>query len=131
MQRVARSLVAMSAVTVLAVGCGGQTVTDGSPEPAVAAAQYAADISEGIQTDAMMAHLTRLQEIADQHGGNRALGTPGYQASVDYVVNMLRDKGFEVQTPEFEVRIPFAEEPSVEPGVGEVITALAVAPPPR
>lgn len=126
MQRVARSLVAMSAVTVLAVGCGGQTVTDGSPEPAVAAAQYAADISEGIQTDAMMAHLTRLQEIADQHGGNRALGTPGYQASVDYVVNMLRDKGFEVQTPEFEVRIPFAEEPSVDVA-GTPVAALPMS----
>ena len=32
----------------------------------------------------------------------RAEGTPGYDASVDYVVKTLRDKGFDVQTPEFE-----------------------------
>ena len=34
--------------------------------------------------------------------GNRADGSPGYQASVDYVAQLLRDKGFEVETPEFE-----------------------------
>ena len=60
----------------------------------------------------MMAHLTKLQEIADAHDGNRALGTAGYDASVDYVAKALRDKGFDVQTPEFEVRLPFAEEPA-------------------
>ena len=61
----------------------------------------------------MMAHLPKLQEIADANGGNRALGTPGYDASVDYVANALRDKGFDVQTPEFEVRLPFADEPDL------------------
>ena len=64
----------------------------------------------------MMAHLTKLQEIADAHGGTRALGTPGYDASVDYVANALRDKGFDVQTPEFEVRLPFAEDPALTVG---------------
>ena len=65
-----------------------------------------------VNIDAMMAHLTKLQEIANANDGNRALGTAGYDASVDYVANALRDKGFDVQTPEFEVRLPFAEEPS-------------------
>ena len=64
----------------------------------------------------MMAHLTKLQEIADAHDGNRALGTAGYDASVDYVANALRDKGFDVQTPEFEVRLPFAEDPQLTVG---------------
>ncbi|MDQ2638426.1 MAG: M28 family peptidase, partial [Actinomycetota bacterium] len=36
--------------------------------------------------------------------------------SMDYVVDALRDKGFDVQTPEFEVRIPFAEEPALTVG---------------
>ncbi len=70
----------------------------------------------------MMAHLTKLQEIADAHDGNRALGTAGYDASVDYVAKALRDKGFDVQTPEFEVRLPFAEEPQLTVG-GATIAA--------
>lgn len=114
MQRTSRSLVAMLALTALVAGCGTDAAAPPTPQADVDAAGYAEEISQRLQTDAMMAHLTRLQEIADQHDGNRALGTAGYQASVDYIVNALRDKGFDVQTPEFEVRIPFAEEPTVE-----------------
>jgi aminopeptidase S len=47
-------------------------------------------------------HLQALQKIADQHGGNRATGTPGYNASADYVVGVLRDAGFKPSTPTFE-----------------------------
>jgi hypothetical protein len=36
-------------------------------------------------------HLKALQKIADEHGGTRAAGTPGYDASVEYVVGVLRD----------------------------------------
>ena len=50
----------------------------------------------------MYAHLRKLAEIADANNGSRAEGTPGYDASVDYVAQTLRDKGFDVQTPEFE-----------------------------
>lgn len=52
----------------------------------------------------MMSHLQKLQDIADAHGGNRAAGEPGYDASVDYVAGALRDKGFDAD-PEFEVRV--------------------------
>lgn len=102
---------ASAALVVGLSGCGKQ------PEPEsqtrTSAADYAGQISGRLSADAMMGHLTRLQEIADQHEGNRSMGTPGYQASVDYVANLLREKGFDVQTPEFEVRLPFAEEPDV------------------
>lgn len=60
-----------------------------------------------------MAHLTMLQHIADANGGNRAVGTPGYDASVDYVADALRSKGFDVQTPEFVLQLPFADPPEV------------------
>ena len=50
----------------------------------------------------MFVHLRKLQEIADANNGSRADGTPGYDASVDYVAKTLRDKGFDVETPEFE-----------------------------
>jgi Peptidase family M28 len=50
----------------------------------------------------LLRHLRALQKIADKHGGNRAAETPGYDASVDYVVGVLRDAGFKVSTPTFE-----------------------------
>lgn len=84
-----------------------------APAPAPPNAEYAGSLRDRVTADAMMAHLKKLQEIADAHDGTRAMGTPGYQASVDYVANTLRDKGFDVQTPEFEVRLPFAEDPAL------------------
>jgi Zn-dependent M28 family amino/carboxypeptidase len=81
--------------------------------PATPGTDFAAALQKRVTADAMMAHLKKLQEIANAHDGNRALGTAGYDASVDYVANTLRDKGFDVQTPEFEVRLPFADEPSL------------------
>jgi aminopeptidase S len=47
-------------------------------------------------------HLQALQKIADQNGGNRAAGTSGYDASVEYVVDVLRKAGFKASTPTFE-----------------------------
>ncbi|PEG42849.1 amidohydrolase [Mycolicibacterium agri] len=108
-------------VAVSFSGCGDKTAKEAASPPSstaasVAAAEYAAKLGKQVTGDALMAHLTKLQEIADEHGGNRALGTPGYDASADYVANALRDKGFDVQTPEFEVRLPFAEEPQLTVG---------------
>jgi Zn-dependent M28 family amino/carboxypeptidase len=73
-----------------------------------------------VSVDEMMVHLTNLQGIADANGDNRALGTPGYDASVDYVAQALRSHGFEVQTPEFEVRLPFAEKPVLTVGAASI-----------
>lgn len=120
-------LVALAAVAVVVLGgCGRDEREKPTPStpagPSAAATDFAQRLGDRVTVGAMSAHLTRLQKIADEHGGNRALGTPGYDASVDYVVNTLRDKGFEVETPEFEVRIPFAEEPSLTVG-GATIAA--------
>ena len=97
-----------------------QPATTTQTTPATPAAEFAATLQKRVTADAMMAHLKKLQEIANAHDGNRALGTPGYDASVDYVANTLRDKGFDVQTPEFEVHLPFADEPSVTVGGNKV-----------
>ena len=55
-------------------------------------------------------HLEALQAIADSNGGVRTAGTAGYEASVQYVAEQLRDLGYAVETPEFEMAT-FAEEP--------------------
>ncbi|MGD9618808.1 MAG: M28 family peptidase [Mycolicibacterium sp.] len=106
------------AVLALAVsglgGCG--VVTRPAPLPSAhpaAATEFADLLARRVAIDALVAHLEEFQEIADANGGNRSLGTPGYDASLDYVVNALRDKGFDVQTPEFEVRLPWTDEPSL------------------
>ena len=93
-----------------------------SSTAATAATDFAAALRKKVTADAMMVHLKKLQEIADANGGNRAIGTPGYDASIDYVANTLRDKGFDVQTPEFEVHLPFADAPSLTVG-GQTVTA--------
>ncbi|MFI6816192.1 M28 family metallopeptidase [Nonomuraea sp. NPDC050328] len=41
-------------------------------------------------------HLEKFQAIADANGGNRAVGTPGYAASSDYVAQTLRRAGYKV-----------------------------------
>ncbi|MBT2225629.1 M28 family metallopeptidase [Nonomuraea sp. NEAU-A123] len=41
-------------------------------------------------------HLDALQAIADANGGTRAAGTPGYDASRDYVAGKLRKAGYKV-----------------------------------
>jgi Iap family predicted aminopeptidase len=52
-------------------------------------------------------HLSALQRIADENGGNRAAGTPGYSASVDYVAERLREARWRVQVQ--EVPFPYFE----------------------
>jgi Zn-dependent M28 family amino/carboxypeptidase len=122
------SAVLMTVVVTAALGgCGGKSAKEASPPsspPAAsrAAAEFAATLRHRISVDALMGHLAKLQEFADAHDGNRALGSPGYDASVDYVTKALRDKGFDVQTPEFELRLPFAEEPQLTVG-GTTIAA--------
>jgi aminopeptidase S len=65
-------------------------------EPSVQ--QLAGEVSDATA----LKHLQALQKIADEHGGNRASGTAGYDASVDYVVGVLRRAGFKVSTPTYE-----------------------------
>jgi Zn-dependent M28 family amino/carboxypeptidase len=60
--------------------------------------------------DGAFRHIEELQRIADANNGNRALGTPGYDASVEYVARTLRDAGYAVETPEFPARSFSAQE---------------------
>ncbi|MBY4129644.1 M28 family peptidase [Rhodococcus fascians] len=94
------SLLAGSAVTVLILaGCSSTS----DEEPArVFATPDGPGLSEAVTEDALVGHLEELEAIAAAHDGNRAAGTAGYDASVDYVVSQLESAGFDVTTPEFE-----------------------------
>jgi hypothetical protein len=53
----------------------------------------------------LVAHLGALQRIADRAGGQRAAGTPGYAASVDYVAGVLRRAGWRVRLQDVPMKL--------------------------
>ncbi|MBO0681429.1 M20/M25/M40 family metallo-hydrolase [Mycolicibacterium sp. S2-37] len=91
-----RRLVAIAA-TVCAVALVASCSSPAPPPP-----PDPNELAARITADALYVHLDALQKIADANGGRRSEGTGGYDASVDYVANALRNKGFDVQTPEFD-----------------------------
>jgi len=62
-------------------------------------------------------HFDALAQIAQDNGGERAAGTSGYAASVDYVVEQLEALGFEVQRRPFEFTF-FDEQAPVSVAIG-------------
>jgi len=93
--------------------------------PGKQAADFAAALRHRVSTEAMVGHLTKLQDIANANHGTRAVGTPGFDASVDYVVGVLHNKGFDVRTPEFTTRIFQAQDPKLTVG-GSPVEAHAL-----
>jgi Zn-dependent M28 family amino/carboxypeptidase len=104
-------LVVVAAVVSVAVGCVPSD-TSKALTP-ISAPAFAAAMRARVSTDAMMTHLSKLQDIAAANHNTRAVGTPGYDASVDYVVGKLRDKGFDVQTVQFDARVFHSDPGSV------------------
>ncbi len=69
----------------------------------------------------MRGHLEQLQALADAHGGHRSTGSPGYEASVDYVADQLEAAGLavtrqEVSTPDGPTANVVAELAGADPG---------------
>ncbi|WP_016691595.1 M20/M25/M40 family metallo-hydrolase [Rhodococcus rhodochrous] len=96
-----RGAALIAAGVLLTAGCSEAEVEAPPVDPTA--------LADAVQLDAVTAHLTELERIAGENDGNRSLGTPGYDASVDYVAGALRDAGFDVQTPEFDTTL-FAVE---------------------
>jgi aminopeptidase S len=94
--RVTRALMGFG-IMVAVAACGSATTKPG----AVPDAPLAQQLSTAVSTAAAMTHLQALQKIADENGGNRAAGTRGYEASVEYVAGVLRGAGFAATTPAY------------------------------
>jgi hypothetical protein len=90
-----RAIAAVMAIAVTALASCSSTESPPAPD-------LPHDVAGRVSADGMYPHLRKLQEIADGNRGSRAEGTPGYNASVDYVVQVLKDRGFDVTTPEFD-----------------------------
>jgi aminopeptidase S len=75
------------------------------PSPATTPAPEltATAISERIGPDLLQGHLDAFQAIADDNGGNRATGTPGFERSVEYVIGALTDAEYEAERVAFDV----------------------------
>jgi Zn-dependent M28 family amino/carboxypeptidase len=79
------------------------------------------DLQDAVTADAIMDHLAELQKIADNNGGTRASGTPGYDASVDYIEDLLVAAGYDVTRQDFlfnrfsELSEPVFEQVSPNP----------------
>ncbi|CAF1039433.1 unnamed protein product [Adineta steineri] len=65
-----------------------------------------------INSTQLMFHLKKLQEIADNNGRTRALGTSGFKATVDYIETQLKSKtNFHIFKEEFAVPVSIRREP--------------------
>ncbi len=59
-------------------------------------------LTKAVTVNGILKHERALQRIANANGGNRAAGTPGYAASVDYVKGQLVRAGYDVKVQKFE-----------------------------
>ena len=93
----------LAAVWLLALAaCGPTTTPSGTPGPSSSAFASLGPLGQ-IDQDGIRADLEALESIAEANGGVRTAGTAGYEASVEYVAGQLRDLGYAVQTPSFEM----------------------------
>lgn len=60
-----------------------------------------AKLQECVTLAGVREHQAALQAIADANGGIRAAGTPGYDASLEYVVDTMTDAGYDVSLDAF------------------------------
>ena len=110
---------------VLLAGCGSAEVAAPAVDPAVTLSPLPADPTESaapptqagvpdIAVAAVQAHLSALEKIAKEHGGNRAAGTTGYEASVAYVKGKLDAAGFRTRLQAVTLQAPRDRGPADE-----------------
>lgn len=90
-----RKCLTMGAICALTIG-GALAAPD-----ATANTRDTALVAPDIPVGHVETHLAQLQRIADDNGGNRAHGRPGYKASIDYVKAQLDNAGFTTRIQEF------------------------------
>jgi Zn-dependent M28 family amino/carboxypeptidase len=89
---------------LLAVGAAS-AAPGNAPDPTLAGT---AELRKAVEPAGILVHERRLQRIVDANGGTRASGTPGYEASADYVAGKLEAAGYEVTRQEFD--FPYYDE---------------------
>ncbi len=83
-----------------------------------------ADLADAVTLRGVRAHMAAFQRVADENGGNRAAGSPGYAASVRYVERTLRGAGYAVQRQPFTVTVTDTVAQTGRVVGGETLTPL-------
>jgi Zn-dependent M28 family amino/carboxypeptidase len=109
-----RKLLPLVLVALAVAGCEGED--DERQEQRRASGDGRVEAGE-IRAPGLREHLHALQRIADANDGNRAAGTPGDDASVEYVASRLRAAGWRVRLE--PVTFPYFDERS-PPRVGDL-----------
>jgi Zn-dependent M28 family amino/carboxypeptidase len=104
--RVRNSLLAVGSIFVL-VAAGGA-----APSNAAVGADTS-ELRQAVTVEGVRAHQQALQAIADENGGTRASGTPGYDASADYVADVLQSAGYQVTMQPFDYEFFVVDGPTV------------------
>lgn len=95
--RCVNSILALAALNLMAVSPANAASDTETP----AAVASSAALRAAVTPDGVIGHLAALQAIADAHGGTRTAGSPGHEASVDYVAEQLREAGYAVRFETF------------------------------
>jgi len=87
-------------LTTLAVAVATALATFGGAASAAVPTDTSA-LRDAVSADGALKHAQVFQDIADANGDTRASGTPGYDASADYVADALSDAGYQVRRQKF------------------------------
>jgi len=96
---VARLRIAVAATVLLLLALVGIPGSAGAESPSCdrRVNNTVDKLVECVTIEAVRAHQAAFQAAADANGGTRASGTGGYDDSVDYVVGVLEDAGYDVE----------------------------------
>lgn len=89
--------VGLTAAPTAAAAPSPSSVTAAKPKPG------GVDLAKTVTGEAVYAHLEEFSKIAANNGGNRAVGTPGYEASAQYVEEVLTEAGYTPERQTFDV----------------------------
>ena len=94
-----------ASIAILVVTAVGAPVASAAPPAETICAARSNDnfnkLLDCVTLEGVREHQAALQEIANDNGGTRAAGTPGYEDSVDYVVERMTAAGYNVSIDEF------------------------------
>ncbi|NNE11641.1 MAG: M28 family peptidase, partial [Ilumatobacter sp.] len=82
-------------------------------------------LTECVTLDGVRRHQAAFQEIADANGGIRTSGTPGYDASADYVAGQMEAAGYDVTMQPFTFNAFIQLGPSTLEQTAPVATTYA------
>ncbi|GAA2518874.1 M28 family peptidase [Pilimelia columellifera] len=99
--RLRHTLIGGLSATLVAVSGIGFATAQANAGQRQQAPQSAPAVPPEIPSAEPMKHLAALQKIADENGGTRAHGRPGFKASADYIKKTLDDAGFQTSLQSF------------------------------